>query len=126
MLKLIQAALDSAWNAFPEKVELQGPTERTGFLVKQVNPTYMVLELSQSTLNVPRDVFEKGLEYLVQHHGDGSSCKIQSDQNNPGPLSEMMSVGRTRTFTYVLRILQHMGFVTIDPSIPSTVRLATA
>lgn len=128
-MKLIEIALASSWEKFPDKIVLKTPTERSEFFVKKVDSTLIEIETARTNakIKIPHESFLRTLSFLVEknHHNKDSFCEIQSNFNNPGSLSQAAQLlSRTQTIQYVLPILQHMGLVSIDGNIPSKTWLA--
>ena len=125
MIKLIDTALDQAWQSFPQHLELNSPTERAQFAVTKIDTSTMKVETAKVAMNIHRRSFAAALDYLITHgHFESSPCEIRSTFDAPGPLSQATAAGKTITITYVLPILQNMGLVEIGRNIPSTTWLA--
>ena len=125
MLKLVDLALEKAWTAFPDTIELEYVGNNTTFTINRIDDQTMVVPRPSSSIRIPRHSLLAALDYLLQHgHTRGNPCEIRSDYNKPGPLNVVTQAGSRVTVMYVVPILRHMGLVEIDSTQPATTWLA--
>lgn len=126
---IAKVAIDGVWGKImkidPSK-EFKTPAERSTFNVVETNQDGLTIRTSGgSPVPVTKDAFESALAYLLSHaHFDHTRpCEIRSnkDYEMAGPLCRSTREPKgTMTITYILPILEAMGLVGIDPSIPSS------
>ncbi|WP_294738673.1 hypothetical protein [uncultured Pseudomonas sp.] len=133
MQSAVQAVSD-VWPMMGELEQLFTPSQRKTFIVERVTAGHVKVMAGKTSVLIPRSAFESALEYLHTHEHHGANpCDIKSS-NKPakaGPLcraSRILASGEhgPRNITYVLPILQELGWVDISQSRPNSVWLTDA